>query len=83
MTTIFNKIANIFNKFGATFPKLNIENAWLTDSLSFLQGYWELANSFLPVKEVLIVLGILIAFGIAMFAFWLVQRLINLLRGSG
>lgn len=55
----------------------------LGKSLSIMQPYWELANEIFPCREILFVLGLLIAFGAAMFIFWLVQRIINLIRGSG
>lgn len=83
LSSMFNTIAGGLNKFSSKIPSLNLDSSWLPSSLRVLKPYWETADRIFPMKETLIVFSILCTFAMAMFIFWTIQRLINLIRGSG
>lgn len=55
----------------------------VSSSITTLQKCINVANVIFPMEDVGIVIGLLFAYAIAMFSFWAMQRLLNLIRGSG
>lgn len=83
MTAIFNKVGNAMNSLSSRLPSFNVDQSLFPKSLLVLKPYLEGANKVFPIKETLFVLGILCAYALALFIFWSIQRIINLMRGAG
>lgn len=83
LASLIENIASAIDRLVSLIPGISLDNNMLSDSINFIKPYWNIANIIFPVKETLVVLGILCAFSISMFIFWSVQRAINLLRGAG
>jgi len=66
-----------------TFQPRFWERIPVEESISVLQRSLDIANIIFPMEDVGIVVGLLFLYSIAMFSFWVMQRLLNLIRGSG
>lgn len=80
---LLNSIANLIDLVVDKLPVINIDNNSLNSSISFINNLLTTVNIIFPVDVVGDILSILALFFIAMIGFYFIQRMINLVRGSG
>lgn len=80
---LIDKVASFVSSLGDKIPKLDIPDLPLSTYVGTLNDCLYVANQIFPIDELLVVLGLLIAFSFIMWAFYWIQRAINLIRGAG
>lgn len=83
LANLINSVATFINKQSDKIPSLNFPERNIGDIVGAISDCLYVANKIFPIDELLIILGILISFAIAMIGFYWIQRAINLLRGAG
>lgn len=86
MAFVINKLSSLIDILCSALPGFS-PKFWssidVSGSVATLEKYISVANIIFPMKEVSIVIGLLFAYAIVMFSFWVAQRVLNLIRGSG
>lgn len=83
---VINKVASLIDLLCSALPSFTPEfwsSVDVNGSVAVLEKYISVANVIFPMSDVSIVIGLLFAYAIVMFSFWVAQRILNLIRGSG
>jgi hypothetical protein len=83
LASLINKVSDFVNSLGNQIPSFNMPSTNWGEYIATINACIYTANIIFPMDQVLIVLGILISFSFVMFAFYWIQRALNILRGSG
>lgn len=81
--SIMTTVANLINGFMSKLPNFSVDSSQLGTSVTYLNNCISMANNIFPMDTVGQILSILCAFALAMLAFYVIQRVINLIRGAG
>lgn len=80
---LLSAVAKLIDTVASKLPVINLDNNSFSSGVAFMNNLLDTVNIIFPVDVCGNILGILAIFFIAMLVFYFVQRLINLVRGSG
>lgn len=80
---ILDKVASTIDRLVDALPKFEIPFQRFNDAIATFEQYLGIVNYVFPMDTLITVIGILCSFSIAMFMYYQIQRLINLMRGAG
>lgn len=83
ITSFLNGVASLLDTIFNLLPGFSVDNGKLTSALTTIFDYVKKANKIFPIDTLFTVIGLFVAFSLAMAALWAAMRLINLIRGAG
>lgn len=81
--SIFDGFTNAINFILELLPDWSIDTSKFMSNFNIVIAYVKQANKIFPIDDLMLVMGIFSLFAVAMFTYYLVNRLINLVRGAG
>lgn len=79
----FSKVASFIDSIAEKIPSFSSDTGQLSSSIATVNTCLQKMNKYFPCDTLCTVIGLVIGIYIVLNAFYWIQRVINLLRGSG